>query len=95
MSSGKSFVRSEYEIVIDCPPFGSMRPGNVLERIIQDTELSLDDFETDGSITFGEQHWNIKESSLETYMKYKDHIISQLKSLYRSGVIRYAEYYQG
>lgn len=94
MSSVESFIRSEYEIVIDCPPFRSMRPSNVLEKIIQNTELTLNDFETDGLVTFGEQHWNIKESSLETYMKYKNHIVSQLKLLYKSGVIRYAEYYQ-
>lgn len=77
-----------YTLTIDCKP-GSLRPCDLLLKVLDGTGLCVDDFERPVS-TFGEWVWSVKATSTEAYENSRTSIGEALKQMREIGLIRYA-----
>lgn len=79
-----------YSIELDCAP-GSMRPGDLIEGVIEGTGITLDPKKPNGMF-FGNWEWVIPEAQNAAYEKAKDIIRERITKLYNAGVIRYGSW---
>lgn len=77
-------------ITLDCPP-GSHRPNDALKDVLQDTPFTIEDFIL-LSCVFGQWSFQLSSNKLETFEIHKNDIITNIKKLYNSSRIRYAEW---
>lgn len=79
---------TEQTIEIDCPP-GGIRPGDLIEGVIQGTGLQLK--ESSGRF-FGNWTWDYSDVDSEVWIKVKNILKERLTELYNNGTIRYASW---
>ena len=78
------------KIEIDCPPMCS-RPDTVLKRVLNKTELKIEDFQIQ-SKSFGCWCFVLDKTKKDVYEKEYNKIVSLLKNEYENGNIRYASW---
>lgn len=81
---------SKIQIILDCYP-GVIRPNNVLENILESTQLSISDFNVVSKF-FGAWTFELAEDKQEIFKNYENLIISKITDVYNKGLIRYAEW---
>lgn len=78
-------------IELDCPP-GPTRPSNLISRVLGDSGLIEDDFDTDPPF-FGHQTWVLKPSvwteKSPIFAEHKPNFKERVTALYNDGFIRY------
>ena len=79
-----------HTIVLDCAP-GSMRPDDVLKLVLDNTELTSDDFVITSKL-FGSWTFELNENKNEIYLKHKSAIGETIKKMFEHGFIRYGEW---
>jgi len=90
LNNQEPLLSDKYEIIIDCPPF-KHRPDEILEQIIQNTDLLIDDF-IKVSTCFGAWTFKIVKNKESNYLNKQKDIGEKLTKLYNIGSIRYAEW---
>ncbi len=76
-------------IQIDCPPFAP-RPPEVFESAIEDTGLTPEDFEDQGSTIFGCREYLVKADpgSISRYLNARQKVGEHLDIIYERGLVR-------
>ena len=76
-------------IQIDCPPFAP-RPPEVFASAIEDTGLTPEDFEDQGSTIFGCREYLVKADpeSISRYLHARQTIGENLIIIYERGIVR-------
>jgi hypothetical protein len=85
-------IKERYQlcsIELDCPP-GSIRPGDLIESVLDGSGLTAADFET-GTPFFGHQTWVCKdeEAKMALFAAHKLTFKARITELYNDGFIRY------
>ena len=75
-------------IELDCPP-GSPRPGDLIEKVIEETGLELK--ETSGRF-MGNWSWKYDDVDPEKWEEIKPILKRRIERLYRKGIIRYGSW---
>jgi len=69
---------SKIHIILDCPP-GAIRPDDVLQNVLESTQLEITDFDIISKF-FGAWTFELAEDKREIYENCKNSIILKIKN---------------